>query len=186
VQAIEQAVDRLRILVEAARRLDVAAADLMKAELHKVDLAALAAKMAEAYSRTYVGDRIIVKAAASEPIFVEATEESLETVIENLLDNAVGFSPKGGAVTLRVTAHSGLVTLIVEDEGPGVAPDKLPQIFQRNFSYRPHQVNSGEMLGHFGVGLAMVRRNIELLGGSVGAENIEGAGLRVTLQLPAA
>ena len=116
---------------------------------------------------------------------VAGTEESLEAVIENLLDNAISFSPDGGSVRVGLFVGGRRVRLTVEDDGPGVPPEQLPQIFRRNFSNRPApRSHDSDPQAHFGVGLAVVRRNVELLGGEVLAENIPGAGLRVSVTLP--
>ena len=186
IQSIEQALSRLGNLVNAARRLDEAAADLMEAKLHSIDLAALAKNMAEAYDRIHAphGVRVIAKTAG--PALVAGTEDSLETVIENLLDNAIGFSPENGSVRLEVALVSGNVRLTVEDDGPGVPKDQLGDIFRRNFSHRLQpQKYDDDPQAHFGIGLAVVRRNVELLGGEVRADTVPGAGLKVTVLLPA-
>jgi two-component system, OmpR family, sensor histidine kinase ChvG len=181
---IEQALARLGTLVNATRRLDETAADLMHAKLQRINLARLAAQMAEAYDRIHA-PKVRVIANSNGPAWVEATEESLETVLENLLDNAVTFSPPGGRIRISVDGASGRLRMSVEDEGPGVPPDNLSGIFRRHYSSRPAPAD-GEARDHYGIGLAVVRRNVELLGGKVTAENVPGAGLRVTIILPAA
>ena len=183
---IERALERLGSLVNAARRLDEAAADLMKARLHRLDLADFARQMADAYDRLHAEQGLRVTARTGGPAMVAATEESLEAVLENLLDNALSFSPPAGTVRVTVAAAGDNIQLSVEDEGPGVPPEQLPRIFRRNYSHRPEEPGAVDDLPHFGIGLAVVRRNIELLGGRVSAENVAGAGLRVTVTLPSA
>ncbi len=187
LEVVERALERLGSLVNAARRLDEAAADLMKAKLHRLDLADFARQMAEAYDRLHAQQGLRVSVRIGGPAMVAATEDSLEAVLENLLDNALSFSPPGGTVRVVVAATAGTVQLSVEDDGPGVTPEQLPRIFRRNFSHRPEdRAGSDDGQPHFGIGLAVVRRNIELLGGRVVAENMPGAGLKVTITLPSA
>jgi len=187
LEVIEHALERLTNLVHSARRLDETAAALINARLQRVDLARLAADMAAAFHRIHSADGIHVLAKGAAKAWVAATEESLETILENILDNAVGFSPKDGTVTVTVSTDSDSVRLLVEDEGPGVPPDQLESIFRRNFSHRPAERPSEEEgTAHFGVGLAVVRRTVEMLGGHVQAENIPDAGLRIAITLPAA
>ncbi len=183
---IEKALGRLGNLINAARRLDESAADLIKAKLRRLDVAALAQQMAEAYDRIHAPQNLRITARTSGPCAVAATEDSLETVIENLLDNALSFSPAGGTVRIGVRAIGRTVQLAVEDDGPGVPPAQLAGIFRRNVSLRPRHGDNDDGTNHFGIGLAVVRRTAELLGGSVTAENLPGAGLRVTVSLPAA
>ncbi|PKU25580.1 sensor histidine kinase [Telmatospirillum siberiense] len=185
LEVLEHALDRLTSLVQGARRLDEAAAALINARLQSVDMARLSDDMAKAFQRIHAAEGVTIQAKGAKSAYVVATEESLETVLENLLDNAIGFSPPGGTVTLTVDALPSKVRLTVEDEGPGVPPDQLDSIFRRNFSYRPND-RRPKSQAHFGIGLAVVRRTVEVLGGRVHAENIAGAGLRIEIVLPAA
>jgi two-component system sensor histidine kinase ChvG len=189
VVAVEKALDRLSTLVNAARRLDETAAALIGAQLGPVDLSRLARDMAQAFSHGDAVEGISVVARAPHPAIVLATEDSLETVLENLIDNAVGFSPPGGEIAIQVTRRAGWVTLCVEDQGPGVPDDRLAAIFRRNVSWRPaaRRDLSGALSNHHsGIGLAVVRRTAEMLGGAVRAENRAEGGLRVILILPVA
>ena len=185
VTAIHHALKRLGGLVQAVRRLDEAAAEVMTARLQPQNLGQLARQMAQAYDRVSAKSGVRVVVNADEPTLVSATAESLETVIENLLDNAVSFSPEGGTVTVTVRNRLRQVILSVEDQGPGVPVDQLGSIFRRNFSYRPKEPED-DGAHHSGIGLAVVRRTVELLGGEVGAENIKNQGFRVFLLLPSA
>jgi two-component system sensor histidine kinase ChvG len=186
VAAIHHALKRLGSLVQAVRRLDEAAAEVMSARLQPQNLGQLATQMAQAYDRVSTARGVRVTVRAEENALVTATAESLETVIENLLDNAVSFSPRDGVVLITVRRTDARnVMLSVEDEGPGVPVDQLGSIFRRNFSYRPKE-QEGDGIGHSGIGLAVVRRTVELLGGEVGAENLKDQGFRVYLTLPSA
>lgn len=183
VAAIHQALRRLGSLVQAARRLDEAAAEVMMARLQPQNLGELAIQMGQAYDRVSIVQGVRVRVLADETAMVSATAESLESIIENLLDNAVSFSPEGGTVLLTVRERGRQVVLSVEDEGPGVPVDQLGSIFRRNFSYRPKDKN-GEGADHSGIGLAVVRRTAELLGGEVSADNMADKGFRVSITLP--
>ncbi|HVI50155.1 MAG TPA: HAMP domain-containing sensor histidine kinase [Candidatus Sulfotelmatobacter sp.] len=188
VTAIERALGRLETLVAEARRLDENVAELMSAKLGVVDLAALAVDWAQSYDRLNAGRGIRVTARAAGPVRVAATEESLETMLENLLDNAVDFVPSGGEVrvAVKIAAH-GWASLTVEDDGPGVSPDRLEKIFRRNVSFRAEGSGGSDAdAEHSGIGLAVVHRTAELLGGNARAENVAGKGLRITVTLPLA
>ena len=120
---------------------------------------------------------------------VIGSEEAIETVLENLLDNAVGFSPRGSTVKVTLKRAGDRARLSVEDQGPGVPPDLLPHIFERHFSTRNgHDAAGGRRHGqpHFGLGLAIVRRNVAMLGGVVSADNGPDGGFRVVVDLPLA
>ncbi|HEX6121502.1 MAG TPA: sensor histidine kinase, partial [Dongiaceae bacterium] len=76
--------------------------------------------------------------------------------------------------------------LSVEDQGPGVPPDLLPHIFERHFSTRNGHEPQQDGQPHFGLGLAIVRRNVAMLGGVVSADNGPDGGFRVIVDLPLA
>jgi len=107
----------------------------------------------------------------------------MEPVIENLLENAASFTPAGGVIEISLGHENGKVRLSVLDQGPGVRPRMLPHIFERNMSFR-ESTESNFAGGHQGLGLWIVKRNIEGLGGSVSARNLTRGGFEVTILLP--
>jgi len=78
------------------------------------------------------------------------------------------------------------VQLVVQDEGPGIDPEKIDHVFERYFSLRTFddEESSRAEAGHAGLGLWIVRRNIEALGGEVRAFNRSGGGLMICARLP--
>jgi two-component system sensor histidine kinase ChvG len=119
-------------------------------------------------------------------------DDLIETMVENLVENALSFSPPDGEVGVTVTGVDDRVMISVNDRGPGVPEDRLPRIFDRYYSERPllpkpapddEETPFGQT-GHFGIGLWLVRRHAEALKGTVVAENRPGGGLTVTLRLP--
>ena len=87
----------------------------------------------------------------------------LEQVVENLVDNAVSFSPAGGTVRVTVGKDNGFAVLRVADEGPGVPRENRDRIFDRFFSFRPREKKSA----HAGLGLSIVKAIAESHGGAV-------------------
>src|SRR5579872_5997376 len=116
-----------------------------------------------------------------EPLAVRAEPTMLATVIRNLLDNALRYTPKGGRVGVGVFREGDAAVLRVDDTGPGIASDDLDKIFEPFFrGSRPEGEGTG-------LGLAIVKRVVDRLGGTVTLENIVSAdrsGLRVTVRLP--
>jgi signal transduction histidine kinase len=109
---------------------------------------------------------------------------SLERVLENLLGNAVKYSPRGGPITLTLSEDAsgpqGWVRLRVEDRGIGIPAADLPHIFER--FRRGKNVDPG--MSGSGVGLASVKRMVDLHGGTFGVESQEGQGSAFTVRLP--
>ena len=111
-----------------------------------------------------------------------ADEFRLEQVMQNLLDNAVNYSPDGGKITVRATKHDEQIVLSVADEGVGISSEDLPRIFER--FYRADKARSRE-LGSTGLGLSIVKHIAQLHGGDVRAESELGKGTTIRVALPA-
>ena len=105
----------------------------------------------------------------------------LERVIDNVIDNAISFSPPGGLVCVRATRLGNDVHIGVDDDGPGVSPEDREQIF-RPF-YRTDEARDRES-GGTGLGLAIVETAIQQHRGWVKADDSPLGGLRLTLWLP--
>jgi signal transduction histidine kinase len=106
------------------------------------------------------------------PGWVDGDPTRLEQVTSNLIDNALKYTPAGGSIDITVTNISGEVVLTVRDSGVGIAPDLLPQVFDV-FVQGSSSLDRSQ--GGLGIGLSLVRRLVELHGGSVSAQS-EGAG----------
>jgi signal transduction histidine kinase/CheY-like chemotaxis protein len=118
------------------------------------------------------------------PARVHADRSRLEQIISNLLDNAVKFTPTGKAIHVWVTVHRGEAVLTVADEGEGIARDAVDSMFDL-FVQGPQGLDRRS--GGLGIGLALVRRLVELHGGTVAAASDgPGRGARFTVRLPLA
>jgi two-component system sensor histidine kinase ChvG len=105
----------------------------------------------------------------------------LEQVVENLVDNAAGFSPPGGVVRVSVVKEDGFAVLRVCDDGPGIPREHRERIFDRFFSFRPAEKKGA----HAGLGLSIVRAIAESHGGSVAVSEGSGTGACFEVRLPA-
>jgi two-component system sensor histidine kinase ChvG len=112
-----------------------------------------------AFARPRLGTAIVMGEAAR-----------LTRAIENLIDNAVSFSPPGGLVEVVATRVDDKVLIRIEDEGPGVPPDVREEIFNRFHSLRPDNEAFGK---HSGLGLAIARTIIEGHGGRIKVQDRE-------------
>ena len=114
---------------------------------------------------------------------VQADRERVHQVLFNLVDNAVRFTPPGGAVTVSAHTHNGSIEIAVADTGVGIGPEHLPRLFER--FYRVDPARSRED-GGTGIGLAIARSVVEAHGGHIHAESRLGAGSVFTFDLPVA
>jgi len=117
---------------------------------------------------------------------VLGSEAIIETVIENLIDNAASFAPAGSEILVRMRQERDIAHIEVCDEGPGVLPAQLDQIFERYFSARRKGVPNPSGPESFGIGLSIARRNVEAMHGTVEAQNRIPHGLIIHIRLPLA
>ncbi len=116
-----------------------------------------------------------------EEIVVRADEEAIRQLLDNLIDNAIKYTPEGGQVRVSARRGEGQVALEVADTGVGIPRDDLARIFER--FYRVDKARSRE-LGGTGLGLSIVKHLVQSLGGSVGVTTRLGSGSRFTVGLP--
>lgn len=192
VDAIEQSIDRLDDLVSYARWMDEETAELLDPPRVSVDLSDLCARMLNAYGDVIANRQLRLATRLDRNLVVRGSEELLEAVIENVVDNAIGFAPPDS--TIRVTLRQGGedAELTVTDRGPGIDPADAGRVFERYYSHRGKRAGHGDgkpPVGdddsrHLGIGLWIVRRNVEAMGGSVSASNDPGGGLALRIRLP--
>ena len=118
------------------------------------------------------------------PGWVDGDPTRLEQIVSNLLDNALKYTPEGGAIEIALACVGDAVVLSVRDSGVGIAPDLLPQVFD---VFVQGAISIDRSQGGLGIGLSLVRRLVELHGGSVAADS-DGPGLGsvFTISLPCA
>lgn len=183
VEMIELSLEKLDELIASAWRVDELMADLMNPPKHRVDLSSLMERLGRDYATLAQGRRVTVLSTIEPNVEVRGSLDMLEAIIENLVDNAVSFTPSGGRVQIELVTERGMAVMTVADNGPGVPGDRLPRIFDRYFTTRS-QGNKGAPGGHLGLGLWIVKRNVDALGGTIAARNRTDGGLKVTLKLP--
>jgi two-component system sensor histidine kinase ChvG len=179
--AIEASLERLDNLVAAARQTERGAADLLDPPDERIDVSEIARGLAAHFQRMLAPDAPHLVARIADHAIARGGASLIEAALENLVENAVGFARHN--VDLTVKLYTNHVEVCVADDGPGVEPQDLPRIFDRYFSKREGSRAEG---GNQGLGLWIVKRNAEALGGSVTARNADHGGLVVTVNLPRA
>ena len=147
------------------------------------DLSRLVASCLETFRATGRTDgyRIAVDLA---PGWVDGDPTRLEQIVSNLLDNALKYTPNGGAIDIALARAGGDVVLSVRDSGVGIPPELLPQVFD---VFVQGAISIDRSQGGLGIGLSLVRRLVELHGGSVAADSPgAGRGSSFTIRLPGA
>lgn len=176
---IDQEVARMERLLSGVREISMIDAGLGREPAGPVDVGALLQRIVEGF-RLREGDRVRIDVQLpSGPLEVEASEDRLIQVFENLLDNALSFSPPGAAITVTGAREEGEIVTRIADQGPGIPEANLGRIFDRFFTHRPDSSRTG----HTGLGLAIVKGIVEGYGGSMTAANGE-RGAVFTVRLP--
>ena len=178
--------DRLISDITNASRID---AEMARAATEPVDLAALLRTIAELYEERLLpaGLRIDLDIPERQDFIVEGVSGRLGQVVDNLVSNAVSFSPHGGCIRLSLRRDGDMVELQVDDDGPGIQPGREEMIFERFHTQRP----GGESFGqHSGLGLSICRQITDAHAGTIRAENRLDAfdavqGARFVVRLPA-
>ena len=174
--------DRLITDISEASRLD---AQLSRATFEPVDIGAmLAGLIDQREERGLAHDvRIRLDRAGAQPLTVLGEGARLERVFENLLDNAVSFSPDGGLISVAAAREHDELVVRVDDEGPGVPTEARETVFRRFQTDRPETEAFGQ---HSGLGLAIARTIVEGHQGSITAESREDrtTGARFVVRLP--
>jgi signal transduction histidine kinase len=171
-------------LVEDLRLLSLADSGNLHLRSDLIDVNALVETAVRRMKPQAEAQGIILGASLSSmPATIIGDEDKLQQVLANLVSNALRFTPFGKRVEVSVRADRQRVTLQVADEGPGIDPADLPDLFERFFKGDRAR---GRSDSGSGLGLSIVKQLIELHGGQVQADLPESGGLQVTVWLPAA
>jgi signal transduction histidine kinase len=142
-------------------------------------LADVAALHADSLARRGLDFRLVVDPAVTE---VQTDRVKLQEIVRNLLDNAVKFTQRGSIeIAARPGADASLLVIEVRDSGKGISPEDLPNVFDEFWQVGRSSTRS---TGGVGLGLAIVRRLCQALGGSVRVESALGHGSTFVVQVP--
>ncbi|WP_047983475.1 cell wall metabolism sensor histidine kinase WalK [Ornithinibacillus californiensis] len=122
-----------------------------------------------------------VRDLPNEKLFVWIDKDKLMQVLDNIISNAIKYSPEGGTVTCKVIKHRHQLMVSITDEGMGIAYDKLDKIFER--FYRVDKARTRK-LGGTGLGLAISKELVEAHHGKIWAKSKEGKGTTILFTLP--
>jgi two-component system sensor histidine kinase CpxA len=125
----------------------------------------------------------ITLTAPSEPVITPGDPAVLQRAVENVLHNALFYTPKGTEVAMTVTRHGGSAHIEVRDHGPGVPEAALPYLFDPFYRVDESRTRN---TGGLGIGLAIFQRAVALHGGTATATNADPSGLRICIDLPLA
>jgi PAS domain S-box-containing protein len=180
----------LDVILTQARRLERLIGDLLdvsrveagqlalrRAETDLVALATIAVEQAQALTRAHE----VRFEGPEHPLTGNWDRDRLEQVLQNLLANAMKYAPDGGTIVVQVEDRGCEARVSVSDQGPGIAPDALPNLFGRFFRTAEARASGAEGLG---LGLYISRNLVEAHSGRIWAESTPGQGSTFTFALP--
>lgn len=146
-----------------------------------VDLVVFYNRIIDRFEMTKEQNVIFERNLPERAILVEIDPDKLTQVIDNIISNALKYSPEGGKVTFKIKEQDGEVILSVSDQGMGIPKGKVEKVFTR--FYRVDKARTRK-LGGTGLGLAIAKEMIEAHEGRIWARSIEGKGTTVFFSLP--
>jgi len=149
-------------------------------DLHEIDLAELLSEVRAEVTRFHEKPAVALVWNAAHGLRLHTDPAKLKLVLQNLLSNAVKFTP-AGQVTVSARGRDDGVEIAVTDSGIGIAPDVLPIIFE---PFRQGESGTTRRFGGVGLGLSIVRRLLDLLGGTITVETEVGRGSTFRVWLP--
>ncbi len=175
IEESDQVLTMLRTLMDVSE----AETGILRLERAEVSLGKLAADVVDLYAQVAEDAGVSLTVARDAPAMVSADPVRIRQAIANLVDNAVKYTPRGGAVTLEVEATPVEAIVRVVDNGEGIAETAIPRIWDRLYRAEPSRSKPG-----LGLGLSVVRAIVLAHGGTVEVASTPGAGSRFTIRLP--
>jgi two-component system, OmpR family, phosphate regulon sensor histidine kinase PhoR len=182
VQRIEEQAERLHQLILDILQIARVESGQQTFELDHVPVADLIELAAAQFAAAAAAKDIrLEKELPPDDATAWADEEGVRTILSNLIDNALKYTPSGGRIAIRGIASESQIVLIVEDSGIGIPEKEQARIFER--FYRVDRARSRE-LGGTGLGLSIVKHLSQAFGGNVSVESQPGRGSTFRVELP--
>ncbi len=181
LEVIERHADRMSNLVADLLELTRLESDRQAIALQPVELASIVRRVADEFCSRLTEHSLSLHVDVPRDLpEALADERGVETILSNLIDNAIKYTEPGGSIAVSAAHHGGRIHVSVADTGVGISAQHLERIFER--FYRVDKARSRE-LGGTGLGLAIVKHLVNLHGGQVWAESEPGRGTTVTFTL---
>lgn len=180
--SMQEEVMRLTRLVGDLRDLSLAQVHQLELHLQPVDLGEKTERAAEMLEPLLEEKNLhFVKELAPDLPLRQLDPDRLNQILYNLITNAIRYTTPGTAILLKTEAAGKNVRLLIADEGPGIAPEDLPHVFEQ--FYRGDK-SRNRALGGSGIGLSLAKSFVEAQGGSIRAENRKNGGAAFIVAFP--
>ncbi|HEV2528246.1 MAG TPA: ATP-binding protein [Thermomicrobiales bacterium] len=177
VDRIVHQIDRMERLLSGLRNVVRAEKGWLERGVVAIDLARLVTDAADRGQLQSPAHQVMVEIDG--PAVGYWDQERIEQILDNLISNAIKYSPAGRSITVRLTSNDTSVRISVADQGIGIPADSLPLLFERFY-----RASEGGAVKGMGLGLYIVRTLVQAKGGRVSVESVVGKGSTFTVELP--
>ncbi|MFB6273125.1 MAG: sensor histidine kinase [Salinibacter sp.] len=182
-EKIQHGGDRLTSTLDSVLDLSELEAGTRELECEPVDLAAVTEEVAQMHRHTAEEAALAMELERpSDSVVAFANEAAVHRIAENLIDNAIKFTPDGGSVVVRVRANEETAVLEVEDTGIGIDDEALPAVFE---AFRQESEGMDREFEGTGLGLSIVKELTNAMGGQISVDTEKGEGTRIAVQFAA-
>ncbi|MCJ7555438.1 MAG: ATP-binding protein [Gammaproteobacteria bacterium] len=178
---MHQVSEHLSHLIDDLRTLSLADAGELPINLQNINPTQLLERTAAAYASQAQSREVALRVKADPDLpEIEVDPERMLQVMSNLVSNALRYTPSGGWIELSASAEQDDITIRVQDNGVGIAPEDLPKVFTRFYRGDKSRQQNGEA----GLGLTIARSLVEMQGGKLSVESLIGLGTTFTIRFP--
>lgn len=180
---IQKSGERLIETLDSVLQFSKLEAEINSLEVETVDLSVLSEEVVSRLSTEAEAQGVALVSSSKGSVECEGNRAALRRIVENLLENAIKFTPEGGEVKIRVCEEEEQAILEVADTGVGIGDEAIKHIFE---PFRQESEGKDREYEGSGLGLSIVKRLVEAHGGTIEVESQNGKGSRFTMRVPRA
>ena len=178
-RSMEQ-IERMEWLVKTLLKITRLETGVIKFNLKKTLLKPMLAELIDGLLPRIASKDQNLEFDVPESAFILCDSDWLGQAVQNILKNAIDYTPNGGMLGVTITESEGFVKIGIKDSGIGIEPDELPMIFDRFYRGRSEMKGSGGT----GIGLSLAKAIVEKHGGLINVRSVRGIGSTFTIELP--
>jgi signal transduction histidine kinase len=180
IQTMKEDYERLNKLIQEILELTRLESDNFSLQIEKIDLNKLVLKIRKNFLLQGENKKISIDVdQAKSPAYVNADYNYLSRAVENIVSNALKFTPEGGSILLKLDREENDIILSIQDTGIGIAPENIDRIFDKFV-----QLNNN-ISGSIGLGLSIAKEIIEMHKGEIMVKSLSGKGTDFQIKLAA-
>ena len=182
IETIIRNATRLKEIIESMTDVDNYESGVARLRKNAISISRLVEDVVSSFQDMAAGKKISLQTdIEDEGLQIEADANKITVAVSNLIRNAITFTDEGGQVTVSLESVTGHVQISVEDNGIGIPVSAIPHIFDRFFQVESHLTRSHTGMG---LGLSVAKTMIEMHGGRIWVESVEGKGSTFSFLLP--